>query len=216
MVMQADTPRDLQEMAEEAMRLGAAAAIVLPASVVVVDERVRLKCRVPRCPSFGRCANCPPHLPSLLEIRAALAAYNWVLVVRLEASLSDSGRQRHRLKPAIADDCVPWAGDVAGHGQLAQVVGRLETQALCQGHHLALGLGAGSCLYSLCDGEFCHALKDGGCRHPLKSRPSLEAMGIDVIDLIGKAGWPLSWRIDGPAAASASNVISAVGAVFVC
>jgi len=40
---------------------------------IVVDERVRLKCRIPLCDSFDRNLMCPPRLPSLDEFRQALS-----------------------------------------------------------------------------------------------------------------------------------------------
>jgi predicted metal-binding protein len=32
-------------------------------------------------------------------------------------------------------------------------------------------------------------MKAGRCRFPYQARPSMEAIGIDVFDLIKKAGW---------------------------
>lgn len=47
-----------------------------------------------------------------------------------------------------------------------------------------LGIIGGSC--ELC--EECGALSSEPCRHPRKSRPSLESLGIDVIALLEKLG----------------------------
>ena len=53
----------VKHLIDRAHALGADRAAPLPAASVVVDERVRLKCRVPRCSSYGRNLMCPPHVP---------------------------------------------------------------------------------------------------------------------------------------------------------
>ena len=53
-----------------ALELGAEAAQVIPAATVVVDDRVALKCAVPKCFGYGTCANCPPHAPSPEQMRS--------------------------------------------------------------------------------------------------------------------------------------------------
>ena len=55
--------QDLQSFQEKALELGASTAEVIPASEVVVQERVWMKCLVPRCGSAGLSPNCPPNTP---------------------------------------------------------------------------------------------------------------------------------------------------------
>ena len=69
---------DLARYHELALESGASAAVAIPASDVVVDERVRLKCLVPRCLRAGETPNCPPHTPDLDLIRRAFSLYSWV------------------------------------------------------------------------------------------------------------------------------------------
>ena len=45
---------------ELALELGASEAAIIPAGDVIIDERVRLKCVVPRCLRAGETPNCPP------------------------------------------------------------------------------------------------------------------------------------------------------------
>ena len=72
------------------------------------------------------------------------------------------------------------------------IVSKLESAAFYDGHYLAVGLSAGSCFSSLCDPNLgCQVLKGEKCRFPLKARPSMEAVGIDVYRLIASSGWEI-------------------------
>ena len=80
------------------------------------------------------------------------------------------------------------------HRPAATVVYALEGQAYKDGYHLAMGFGGGSCKDYLCQGNLCQFLDSGRCRFPHRSRPAMEAMGIDVTRLINKVGWrPMPW-----------------------
>ena len=59
----------------------------------------------------------------------------------------------------------------------------LERELFLAGCYKAFGLGAGSC--ELCD----ECAFDEGCRHPRKSRPAMEACGIDVFATVRKHGF---------------------------
>ena len=83
----------VKHLIDRAHALGADRAAPLSAASVVVDERVRLKCRVPLCSSYGRNLMCPPHVPGPDETRAALARYADVLLVQQDIA-RDAGRGR--------------------------------------------------------------------------------------------------------------------------
>ncbi|MEE9609605.1 MAG: hypothetical protein V3W19_00045 [Desulfatiglandales bacterium] len=51
--MKKDKTERLDEFVEIAKKAGATAARIIPSQKVVVDERVRLKCEVPRCGGYG-------------------------------------------------------------------------------------------------------------------------------------------------------------------
>ena len=73
-----------------------------------------------------------------------------------------------------------------------EIVNALESRAFYDGHYLAFGLGAGSCRSTMCSqASDCAALNDERCRFPLKSRPSLEAVGIDVYRMFAQLGWEI-------------------------
>jgi len=58
-------------------RLGASAAVIIPASDVSIDERVWLKCLVSRCLRAGQMLNCPRHAPDL--VRSALSRFSYAI-----------------------------------------------------------------------------------------------------------------------------------------
>lgn len=73
---------------------------------------------------------------------------------------------------------------------ILEIVSKLESAAFYDGHYLAVGFGAGSCFSSLCNPkQGCLVLKGETCRFPLKARPSMEAVGMDVYRLIVSSGW---------------------------
>ena len=68
----------------------------------------------------------------------------------------------------------------------------MESLAFYDGHYLAFGFGAGSCRHTFCgEQESCPAMEGKRCRFSLISRPSMEAVGIDVYQLVARQGWDI-------------------------
>lgn len=160
---------------------GATRTILIKAKDVAVDERVRLKCRIPICGSYGQNLMCPPHVPPVAEFRAALGEFSDALLVQLTASV-----------PKSSED--PRKDVFAAAKKLHELVNLGERTAFEEGFRFATGLIGGCC--RLCDE--CGGVKPGGrCAHPFKARPSMEAMGIDVTATTEKAGLEVpSYPID--------------------
>ncbi len=51
---------DLERYREKALELDAANAKIIKTDAIPVDERVPLKCQIPRCFGYGSSAHCPP------------------------------------------------------------------------------------------------------------------------------------------------------------
>ena len=62
---QKPAPR-LSRVIDTLKKKGASEVRVIKAADVIVDERVRLKCQVPICDSYGKNLMCPPYLPSCM------------------------------------------------------------------------------------------------------------------------------------------------------
>jgi predicted metal-binding protein len=173
---------DLERYRQLALEAGASDAVILAASEVVVDERVRLRCLVPRCLRAGETPNCPPNAPDLDLVRRAFERFSWAILFKCDvAPLEDyapGGKTREEKRRVLSF-----------HRPSSEVVYALERQAYKDGYHLAMGFGGGSCKDYLCQGMICQFLDSGRCRFPHRSRPAMEAMGIDVLSLIHKVGW---------------------------
>jgi predicted metal-binding protein len=174
---------DLERYRQMALDLGASAAAVIPANDVVIDERVRLKCTVPRCLRAGETPNCPPYAPDLDLVRQAVKRYSWAVLIKCDVGpIEDYAPGRGKTKEEKRRV-------LSFHQKSGEVVTALERQAYKDGYHLAMGFGGGSCKDYLCKGMICQYLDSGRCRFPHRARPAMEAVGIDVLDLINKAGW---------------------------
>ena len=170
---------DLASFRQKALELGADEAEIIPAAWVEVDERVRLKCAVPPCPNYRRCANCPPFLFDLDTIRKAFKRYSKAIIFKNAVPAGDYTAERYY-----------------PHGQKWQrksteIASQLEGQAFSEGYCYAVGFGSGSCRDTLCSSLACAALDSGRCAHLLRARPSMEAMGIEITGLLERLGWKI-------------------------
>ena len=186
-------PEDLDLFRQKALELGAAGAEIIRAEQLVVDERVRLKCLIPRCLRAGETPNCPPNAPDLDLVRKALARYSWGLLIKTHVEpIGD-------FIPGSSKDNSGTDRSLLFHKKTADIVYEIERLAYKHGYSLAMGLGGGSCKDYLCHGLVCQFKDSGRCRFPLRARPAMEALGIDVVDIIGKAGWNAYPLMDDPA-----------------
>ena len=62
----------MEELIQKALDEGATRAVPISAEDVVVDLRVRLKCQVPRCRSYGENLTCPPNCLTVEEFKEFL------------------------------------------------------------------------------------------------------------------------------------------------
>lgn len=175
------------QLVELALGAGAKAAKVISTRMVVVDERVRLKCEIPRCAKYNQYLTCPPHVMSVATFSKILAHYNWCLLVQVEAEDIDSN-----------DKC---AGKIAGSVlrenlrrhypyqlKLLNIVEMVEAAAFKKGMRFAAGLTGGECV--LCERCVENKMSDA-CRHPFRARPAMEGVGIDVFQTAQNAGLPI-------------------------
>lgn len=171
---------DLEYLRQKALEFGASMAEIIPVSWVQIDERVRLKCAIPLCPYYNKSIHCPPHTPSIELMRKAVSRYSHAILFALDvipvACFADRTKKQQAAK---------WSK------KGLEIVGRLETLALGKGYYLAMGYGQASCKKALCRQETCLVLEGGKCPYPLKARPSMEAVGMDVYGLVTRAGWDI-------------------------
>lgn len=156
---------------------GASRGKVIGVKDIVVDERVRLKCLIPLCDSYNRNLMCPPRLPTVTLFRNALARFSRAILIQVSAELE---------KP---DDAFLHAK------KLHELVNQGEKEAFEAGFRFAAGLIGGCC--RLCETCVAADPRTAGtaCRFPFRARPSMEAMGIDVIVTAEAAGWSSAFPV---------------------
>ena len=193
-MLMSQVERDLEVLCKLAKEFGATNAASFNAKGVTVDERVRLKCLVPPCDDYGLNLMCPPHVMSVQDFREVLSKYEWAILIQIEAPITAEMQKEIR-----------QAGDVAAlykntkfmdsykktfdpiRLKLHHIVNKVEAQASMLGYHFATGFKAGAC--KLCP-ECTIKNSQEACRHPYRSRPSMEAVGIDVVKTAENAGLP--------------------------
>ena len=122
------------------------------------------------------------------SIQAALKEYLWAVVFRIDLNDQESLDRSEGQNIAFARPY--YSPDNAQMG-IFKIAGLLEAACFYRGYYLSIGLAAGNCKQVLCQEERkCQALTVGKpCRHPLRSRPSIEACGLDLEEIARKAGW---------------------------
>ncbi len=179
-----DEVQNLYDLIAIAKKAGATAAKVISAELVVIDERVRLKCEVPRCAGYGEYLTCPPHVMSVDRFARILSKYKRCLLVQVEAKHIDSlDKGRNRIDHALLKEKRELHRPFKL--KLLQVVEAVEAAAFKKGLRFAAGFVGGSCV--LC-GRCVDDKTSERCRHPFRARPPMEAVGIDVIKTAENAG----------------------------
>lgn len=147
---------------------------------VIVDERVRYQCCYSGCRDYGKRLMCPPHTPGVDEFKKVLSRYYMALLVQLVGTIKN--------KDDWETESNQWAL------QLHDIIYKLEKKAFSYGFSFSAGLIGGSCkLCKECPGE-----KDfnARCIKREKARPSMEAVGIDVLSTLNKAGMKVDFSPD--------------------
>lgn len=180
-MQEARLPQDLEKYRAQALGLGATQAKIIRADEIPVDERVTLKCQIPRCFGYGVSAQCPPNTMTPAELRELLQKYHWAILFIKDVPPAVIVRDKATIKERVA-----------AYREVYKIVSDIESQAFYDGHYLAFGFAAGSCRHTFCgQQEGCQAVEGKRCRFSLISRPSMEAVGIDVYHMVAAAGWDI-------------------------
>lgn len=147
---------------------------------IIVDERVRYQCAYSGCREYGRKLMCPPYTLSVDEFKKVLSRYYMALLVQLEGEIIS--------KANWEPESDRWAL------KLHDVVYQLENKAFGLGFPFAAALIGGSC--KLC--KECAGINSSKpmCIHREKARPSMEAMGVDVLKTCSNIGINIDFSPD--------------------
>jgi predicted metal-binding protein len=172
----------IEKIEQYASSLGVSDVKTIPADAIRIDEELAKICKDPGCPGYGISANCPPHVMKPEEFRKLLAKHNLALLFKFdvpqEILLGSEKKEITRL--------------------LHETAAAIEQFAISQGYVQSRGFAAGSCKPVFCESfEQCRAVsKEGTCRHPNSSRPSMSGLGVDFSALTKLVGWRM--EIVGP------------------
>ena len=152
-----------------ALRAGLPVCAPFDPAALVFQPRVRAACAENRCGHYGANYMCPPHLDALRSLPALAADFRagWLL-------------QRGEALDVAHDPAGLTRSKLGFH----RAVLALEAAARAEGHPEALGFMCGCCV--LCEPCALTALEP--CRHPAEARISMEGLGVDVLDLLERAG----------------------------
>ncbi len=193
-------------LCEKAKESGASFCKIIPTKDIVLDERVKFKCIVPLCPNYNTNLMCPPYVPSLPEFKKVLKKYRVAILIKLTDKIPKNKVIEGKSNLAEAYSEKGYEAVVAPSAmKLYEVVSKVEALAFQMGYRFAAGLTSGQC--RLC--KECN-LKKGTpfCSKPFMARPSMEALGIDVVETCKRAGAPISFPT--------KDKIVRVGLVLLC
>ncbi len=196
---------------KKALENGAVEAKVIPATDVVVEDRVRLKC-VTGCDDYGLKLCCPPYAPTVEEFRRMLGDYRYALFLKYRSDAKAEEAVSKNLMRNLYDPDAPpdlkrkaqkfysdWTADAK---RILLAVLDLEELAFNKGYPFAVGFIAGSCI--LC--SKCN-METKVCAHPTMMRYPEHAVGINMMKTAEKAGTSLRFPVKGSPVATALLLI---------
>ena len=134
---------------------------------IVVAQWARMKCLY-GCDEYGKTASCPPHVPSVSECERFFREYRRAVIFHFEKEVS---------KPE---------GRFAWTRKLNLRLLKLEREVFISGYQKAFLLFMDSC--NIC--AACTGTREM-CKQPKMSRPTPEAMAVDVFATVRQAGYPI-------------------------
>lgn len=182
---------DLERYRASIIKLGASDAVIISSDEIIFDERVRAKCMYPKCYHYGTNINCPPYAPALDFIAKVVANYHYAILFSVKGETESF----------IGTEYLKFGGmKNPARVLFNQICSEIESRSFYEGYYLSIAFGQGPCKSFWCPDQTCAALQPGsGCRFPLKSRSSMEAVGIDAFRMAAREGWeiyPCGERVD--------------------
>lgn len=183
-ITEEEIKKNLERYHQLAIESGASDAKIIKADQVTVDERVKIKCEIPKCYNFGICVHCPPHSMSVEKTRKLLSLYKNAIVFKLDVPGNVIVRNDNDRELTIK-----W---VMAYRKITEICNKIESTAFYKGQYLAVAFAAGSCRTNFCGTlEGCAVLDGKPCVHYYRTRPSMESVGIDCFKLAIELGWDI-------------------------
>ncbi|WP_053955513.1 DUF2284 domain-containing protein [Inediibacterium massiliense] len=143
---------------------------------LIIHKKVRDACIRNKCGQYGKNFMCPPYVGEIEDFQKRLKEYEKGFLITI---------QDHIKQPSIMENF--YVSAIKLHHILLDI----EKEAKKIGYEKAYALIGGNC--KLC--KVCNAkLGKDICNDPKRARPSLEAVGIDVIDTCKKVGISIEFK----------------------
>jgi predicted metal-binding protein len=164
-------------------------AAIVSAKDIIVDEKVRWKCKYPVCFGYGTSPLCPPNTPPVDECERVIHSFRSAIIFQLGVPVEDfTGKD--------------WSIKAVKHFRLNNsVCNQVEAWANSMGYRQAVSFQGGPCTgLAGCEEKsksregtdpWCAVLQGKRCRSFLKVRPAMEAMSIDVVGTVQALGWDM-------------------------
>ena len=182
----------LEPLRNAALSHGADNAVIIPASDVIVDPRVRLKCMIPKCHMSGGCIHCPPHGRTIDEVREIVSGYNWGVFFRVKVKSSIiAAKGVHKAIDAGVLDKKGNMLNMGAYFQLVYTIVKIIEKRAGESGYATNGFAAANCREMFCFLQpVCQDLMTSkGCRVPELSAYSMESCGMDVYTMAARVGW---------------------------
>jgi predicted metal-binding protein len=171
-------------------------AAVIPAKNVIVDDKVRWKCKYPVCFGYNSSILCPPHTPPAEECKRIIHSFRYAIIFQHEVPIEDfTDRSKGNVGMHFAfinetaQQAEEWANSMGYRQAVAFQAGMCTQYGSCM--QVAGGTTTTEITKSGAGIVACAVLQGKTCRHPCHVRPSMEAMAIDVIGTVMPLGWDL-------------------------
>ena len=166
-----------------AARLGMDTCVEFDPGLLEPQRRIRDLCLEDKCGYFNKHYMCPPYIGSLEEIQAKLKRYQRGLLIQHSQPLDVANDREGLIQTKLA-----FHRTILDIEEYCQNIVSLRGTDL---EHI-WGLIGGTC--ELC--RPCKAVTEEPCPYPQQARPSLEALGIDVLRLLKQHGLDNDFRPD--------------------
>lgn len=167
-----------EEIKKMAFSDGANVVLSINPEEVIVGNWVRLKCQF-GCPSYAKKLSCPPYSPKPEDTRKVLEEYSKAYLIGYKGSSVFSKYDTEKIDevfPKVLKD-------------IRKSLFEIEKHAFLSGYYKSFVYGfCGPC--TICD----KCIVEEGiltCKFAIESRPSMEAVGIDVFKTVKNAGLEL-------------------------
>lgn len=192
-----ESESDYTFLIDAAKSFGAADAILIHSSDIVIEERIRLKCKT-GCPSYGQRFSCPPYAPTISDFKKIIQEYQDALLIRFRSHVHTEPEIIHSLLKNRADSTVSrdtkkrigqFNDEINEESRkFHNIMLEMEGIAFMAGNPFAQAFTVDSC--DRC--KSCN-IKGGICVHPTELRYSIEAAGINIIKTAKNAGMEITF-----------------------